>query len=178
MMLGITLVGMSLPAFQRLATAQRERLAVRYMVGQAMLARSQAARRGTSVGIRFTRDRRGYYFETHVDGNGNGVRAIDVRKGIDKMIRPARRLSDDFPMARLELDPSIPPVGGAAGRGGREAVRLGVGHTLTFSPLGTASPGTLYIRGGSKQFAIRVLGSTGRVRVMKYDRTIGAWRRD
>ena len=93
-LLGTTLLAMATPAFQRLATAQHERLAVRYVVAEVMLARAQAARRGTSVGIRFGRDMRGYYFGTYVDGNGNGLRATDVRRGIDQPIGPTRRLEE------------------------------------------------------------------------------------
>ena len=177
-LLGTTLLAMATPAFQRLATAQHERLAVRYVVAEVMLARAQAARRGTSVGIRFGRDMRGYYFGTYVDGNGNGLRATDVRRGIDQPIGPTRRLEETFPAARFDRDPSIPPIGGTSGDQGGEAVRLGVGQTLTYSPVGTATPGTLYVRCGSTQYAIRILGSTGRLRVLRYDRTERTWSKD
>ena len=177
-LLGTTLLAMATPAFQRLATAQHERLAVRYVVAEVMLARAQAARRGTSVGIRFGRDMRGYYFGTYVDGNGNGLRATDVRRGIDQPIGPTRRLEETFPAARFDRDPSIPPIGGTSGDQGGEAVRFGVGQTLTYSPVGTATPGTLYVRCGSTQYAIRILGSTGRLRVLRYDRRERTWSKD
>ena len=177
-LLGTTLLAMATPAFQRLATAQQERLAVRYVVAEVMLARAQAARRGTSVGIRFGRDMRGYYFGTYVDGNGNGLRATDVRRGVDQPIGPTRRLEETFLAARFDLDPSIPPIGGTSGDEGGEAVRLGVGQTLTYSPAGTATPGTLYVRCGPTQYAIRILGSTGRLRVLRYDRTERTWSKD
>jgi hypothetical protein len=43
------------------------------------------------------------------------------------------------------------------------------------SPDGTATSGTLYVQGSRAQYAVRVLGATGRTRVLKYERGSGAW---
>ena len=37
---------------------------------------------------------------------------------------------------------------------------------LSFSPLGTATPGTFYLAGDHAQAAVRVTGGTARVRLM------------
>ena len=174
-LLVIAVVGMAMPRFQRLLSTHEDRLAVRHLVAEATLARVRALRYGTSVGIRFEQDPSGYRFRTYLDGNGDGVRANDVRRGIDQPIGPARTLAETFPSARLSLDPSVPALGGMTTSGSRDAVRFGSGRTLTYSPLGTATPGTLYVHGGLHQYAIRSLGSTGRIRVMKYDWTVSAW---
>ena len=108
-LLGTTLLAMATPAFQRLATAQQERLAVRYVVAEVMLARAQAARRGTSVGIRFGRDMRGYYFGTYVDGNGNGLRATDVRRGVDQPIGPTPSPRGNVPGSPVRSRPLDSP---------------------------------------------------------------------
>ena len=47
---------------------------------------------------------------------------------------------------------------------------IGPAKILTMSPDGTATSGTLYLRGARSQYAVRVLGATGRTRVLKYDR--------
>jgi hypothetical protein len=40
---------------------------------------------------------------------------------------------------------------------------------MSFTPSGTATSGTIYIRGrDGSQFAVRVLGATGRTRVLRY----------
>jgi hypothetical protein len=39
---------------------------------------------------------------------------------------------------------------------------------LSFSPLGTATPGTFYVTNGRLQAAVRVTGGSGRVRLMVY----------
>ena len=55
-------------------------------------------------------------------------------------------------------------------------MRIGRSRILTFTPIGTATSGTLYLRGrGSIQFAVRVLGATGRTRVLRYDARLRKW---
>ena len=47
---------------------------------------------------------------------------------------------------------------------------------MSFSPLGTASSRTLYLRGADgSQYAVRVLGATGRTRVLRLVVSTGAW---
>jgi hypothetical protein len=46
---------------------------------------------------------------------------------------------------------------------------------LSFSPTGTSSSGTVYLRGrAARQRAVRVLGGTGRIR--SYDFDFGTWK--
>jgi hypothetical protein len=47
---------------------------------------------------------------------------------------------------------------------------------MSFSPLGTASSRTLYLRGADRsEYAVRVLGATGRTRVLRLVASSGAW---
>jgi hypothetical protein len=49
-------------------------------------------------------------------------------------------------------------------------VQLGRTNLLTFTPAGTATSGTIYIRDREgTQWAVRVLGATGRTRVLRYE---------
>ena len=71
-----------------------------------------------------------------------------------------------------------PPVGETRMSGPQaDPVRFGRGDILTFSPLGTASSGTLYLRASrsGEQYAVRVLGVTGRVRVLRFESAAGTW---
>jgi hypothetical protein len=43
------------------------------------------------------------------------------------------------------------------------------------SPDGTATSGTLYLQGKRAQYAVRVLGATGRTRVLAFDRERQTW---
>jgi len=75
---------------------------------------------------------------------------------------------------RFGLLPGLPDVDGVAD-GGTEGVRIGTARMLTLSPNGTATSGTLYVQGRRAQYAVRVLGATGRTRILKYDTGAGTW---
>jgi hypothetical protein len=47
---------------------------------------------------------------------------------------------------------------------------------LSFGPSGGATSGTLYVRGaGAQQYAVRILGATGRSRVLRFDFLARRW---
>jgi len=47
---------------------------------------------------------------------------------------------------------------------------------MSFSPMGSASSRTLYLRGADgSQYAVRVLGATGRTRVLRYVNASRTW---
>ena len=47
---------------------------------------------------------------------------------------------------------------------------------FSFTPLGTATSGSIYVRGrDGAQFVIRALGATGRTRVQRYAPRTRAW---
>ncbi len=57
-----------------------------------------------------------------------------------------------------------------------DPVRLGSANTLTFSPLGTATSGTIFFRSRTgRQYAVRVLGATGRTRVLEFRHETKSW---
>ena len=57
---------------------------------------------------------------------------------------------------------------------GSNPVRLGGSNLLSFTPLGTATAGTVYVRGTGLQLAIRIFGATGRTRVVRHDSSTAA----
>jgi hypothetical protein len=47
---------------------------------------------------------------------------------------------------------------------------------VTFTPLGTATTGSLYVRGRHEaQYVVRVFGETGKTRLLKFNRRSGTW---
>jgi hypothetical protein len=115
--------------------------------------------RSAHVALRFEDGRSGIAFRMYVDGNHNGVRTGDITTGIDVPLEPAVRLADLYPGVAIAID------GGA----GTDPVRLGPSNLLSFTPLGTSTPGSIFVRGrDGSQFAVRVLGATGRARVERY----------
>jgi hypothetical protein len=160
------LVGVAVP--QVLAGLDRSRAwaAARYLAARMAVARSQAVLRSAHVALRFVEDRRGIAFQMFVDDNHNGVRTSDIDAEVDRPIDAATRLSDLFPGVAIGISPAL----------GTDPVRVGSSDLLSFTPLGTATPGTIYVRGrDGTQLAVRVLGATARTRVLQYVPRTGQW---
>ena len=171
------LAGMAVPFLIAARERSQVSAAAAYLSAQAMLARSRAVKYGAAVGLRFEADAGAYRFASYVDGDGDGIRGSDVSRGIDRRVGPARKLGDVYPSVSFGLLASVPAIGSSRPAGAQaDPIRFGRGDTLTFSPLGTATSGTLYLRGTNEQYAVRVLGATGRVRVLHFDAAAGAWR--
>jgi hypothetical protein len=100
------------------------------------------------------------------DGNHNGVRAMDIANGVDPQVAPDVGLGDLFSGVRVGAADGAPPAPPEA-----DATVL-----YSFGPTGTSSSGTVYLRGrGDGQYAVRVLGATGRVRVLRFRPTTRDW---
>jgi hypothetical protein len=164
----ITILG-GIAAARVLAPMDRSRgyAAARYFAGRLGLARVQAVSRGTAIGLRFDEDPRGITFSIFQDGNRNGIRSADIHAGVDRLIEPAMALSDKFPGV---------DIGGAPNSPVTDPLQIGSTNLLTFTPVGTATSGTIYIRDrAGTQWAVRVLGATGRTRVLRYDPSTQGW---
>jgi hypothetical protein len=141
--------------------------AARYLAGRLGLARVQAVARGAAMGLRFDRESGAITFSVFQDGNGNGIRSADIASGVDRLVEPPTALARDFPGADIGLAPESPVS---------EPIQIGPTDLLTFTPTGTSTSGTIYIsdRAGS-QWAVRILGATGRTRVLRYDPRTRGW---
>ena len=152
--LGLFLVvsGMAVPQVLVSVDRSRARAAARFLASRMALARSQAVARSQTVALRFARDAGGISLTSYVDTNGNGVRSKDIESGDDPMLEAPVRLSDLFPGVVIS------------------ALSVGSSGIVSFTAAGTATSGTVYIRGRDGiQYGVRVLGATGRTRVLRYD---------
>ena len=146
----------------------RAGIAARYLAGQMSLARSQAIKRSASVGIRFGSSRDGYAMEMFVDGNRNGVLTTDISAGVDRRIATSQRLRDHFPGVDIGLDET-------AGDG-TDPVQVGTSNLLVFTPLGTATSGSVYVLGrDGSQLAVRIAGATARARIQRFSHRLRTW---
>lgn len=122
--------------------------------------------RSTHVALLFDEDAPEVSFQMFADGNGNGVRSADITAGIDRPLDTAIHLSDLFPGVAIAV----------SGSAGTDPVRLGSTSLLSFTPLGTSTAGSIYVRGrDGSQFVIRVLGTTGRARIQRYIEHLRTW---
>jgi prepilin-type N-terminal cleavage/methylation domain-containing protein len=138
--------------------------AARYLASRLAFARAQAVARSANVALLLSAADDTFIVGTYVDNNADGVRTRDIAAGIDTPIDVPVRLSHLFPHVALFLnDPAMTSTFDSSA-------------LMSFSPLGTASSRTLYLRGADRsEYAVRVLGATGRVRVLRLVASSGAW---
>lgn len=136
--------------------------------GEFRKARSMAAARGVYTALRFEpRPGGGWNLSTYADGNRNGVLAADIAAGVDQRVAGPRELTTgagDVQVAINPGTPAIPPDRGILDP--TDPIRFGNSNMLSFSPLGTATPGTFYLAGAYAQAAVRVTPGSARVRLM------------
>lgn len=131
------------------------------------LAWSIAVRSNAYTGIRFERlDDGRVFYSVYSDGNTNGVRSVDIASGQDRRIAGPYPLSGGAPSVRVGINPGVPNLPPETGELSGDPVRFGRSDILSFSPFGTATPGTFYLAGDSAQAAVRVNGGSARVRLM------------
>jgi prepilin-type N-terminal cleavage/methylation domain-containing protein len=151
--------------------------AASYVASRLMLARLTAVKRSTFVGMQFVLKPDGYWFRTYADGNGNGVLARDITRGVDPPISIDERLDRQFPGVMFGIYPNVAPVVPGDPFDPSDAVQIGQSTIVSFNPNGSSTSGTLYIRGTkASQFAVRILGVTARARVLRFDFADGQWR--
>jgi type II secretory pathway pseudopilin PulG len=174
MALSIVLLGIAIPIGGDALDDMRTRAAARYLAGRIANSRLGAVNQSRAIGIRFVAAIPDYQFTSYVDGNGNGVRTADIQDGTDVAIEVPRQLGADFRGVAFGLMLGIADVDGAANTN-PDGVRIGTAKILTMTPDGAATSGTLYVRGAHAQYAVRVLGVTGRTRVLKYEPGSRSW---
>ena len=153
----------------------RARGAADHVASVLHLARLEALKRNVNVALRFEEEGEEVRFRMYADGNGNGVRTAETRTGIDPALGPGERLTDQFPGVRFAVDEGVTAIDADTTAEG-EALRLGASRMASFSPLGTSSSGTVFLLGrGHHQFAVRLLGPTGRIRVLEYSYGVREW---
>ena len=169
-----TVTGIAVPLTSELLDAIRTASAARYLAGRITGIRMDAIRRSSAVALKFEVSGTDYVFAPFADGNGNGVRTSDIRTGVDRQLGAYERLGDSFPGVQFAIMSGVPDVDGNTS-GSSDGVRIGSARILTMSPDGTATSGTLYLRGRRGQYAVRVLGVTGRTRVLQYREGARNW---
>lgn len=160
-------------------TMDRENTIVgaQYLTGQLQYARLEALRRSRSVAVRIELVGERTQLRLYADGNGNGVMQRDIDRGIDAPLTPQLWLDEQTRDISLRVNQTITDVGGSSTiEPGDDPLRIGNTSLLAFSPLGSATSGTLYVAAHrGPQMAIRVFGATGRVRVLMFDAQTRRW---
>ena len=165
----------------RASSSLRLRMAAGEIASSLRLAHSWAIRHGSRVAVKYSHSSDGTVrFGLYRDGDGDGVRNRDIESGADPAVRPLSDLAHVGAAIRFGFPPHIVPrdpsdTHRALGRLG-DPIRFNRSDLASFDPMGTATPGTVYLTDGRRGLAaVRVNHQSARVRIMIYDADEEVW---
>lgn len=111
------------------------------------------------------------------DGNANGLKRAEISAGVDECLGPPTPLSQRFPRAAIAVDAGLSDPDGDPPNA--DPVRVGSSDLISCSASRGCTSGTVFVRSkGGAQFAARLAGATGRVRVLRYEPGPRRWREE
>ncbi len=169
------LCSLGAPVVAGVVEAARLRQSAGFVATRFRLARAQAAAATTSVAVVFDRRGQTWMFRVCQDGNGNGLRRADIDQGLDPCSEGPHDLAALFPGVQIAADSTLRGPDNEAPS--PDPVRFGASDLASFSPAGTCTAGSLWLRAANgAQYIVRVAGVTGRVRVLRWDAAARSWR--
>ena len=165
----VILGAVSVPALMGQRDSLHAAAAAKHMAALVHATRAESLKRGVHVALVFQSSGQDFRFAMFADGNYDGIRSADMAAGIDRQVSAWARIGDQFPRAAFGIVPgAADPDSGSALTG--SPLKLGGSSMLSFGPAGGATSGTVYLRGpDGPQYAVRLLGSTGRARLLRFD---------
>ena len=142
--------------------------------------RAVAVMRGATCAVVFDRESGGSWrcFVAE-DGDGDGVRRVDIHSGRDPVIGTDIVLGADGAGPGILRDQRIPDPSGRGTLGGDlgDPIRAGRGNIISFSSRGTASPSSVYFTDfASRMVVLRIYGGTGRINRLSWRRGWSVWK--
>lgn len=175
------LLTLAIPDLLSMTRRLRVEMAARELAGLLQRARFRAVREGSNVGVKLFLSETRVTYGLYRDGDGDGLSSRDIADGVDPPLEPLRELGHlgrhvrfGFPAGEAPRDPGDPR---RRLRRLDDPIRLNRSDMAAFSPLGTSTPGSLYLTDGLHHLAVvRLFGRTGKVKVMLYDAESETWR--
>jgi len=141
--------------------------------------RSRAITQGRNSALKFRFERGQWVYSIYDDGDWDGVRNDDIASGIDRQVSPSRPVLQVEAAARIGLPLSAvtdPDSRRLLIAGEASPVRFNSSTICSFSPEGDCTPGSIFLTDGLDHAAmVRVSGSTGRIRLLLFNRSTGRW---
>ena len=176
------LVALSVPPLRKMHDAIELRLAAEEVAGVMRQARQYAVVHNVHVGIKFDHDKEtGFvYMQLYRDGDGDGVRTVDIEDGEDPPVAAAQPLTHVGQRVHFGF-PEGPMPRNIGGRGRiqrrQDPIRFNRSDIASFGPMQTATPGTVYLTDGSNRVAaVRISSRSARLRIYYWNRFTGVWR--
>jgi hypothetical protein len=169
-------LGLALPGIAQMHSRSQRLSAAEEFQRIIWRGRVEALQRGVMVGIHFERlPDASYRYQMFKDGNANGITAADRLDGHDPALTPPLPLFTETgfrPQLPPATAPAVPPEQG--GFTGTDAIALS-GDTLSFSPQGSFSNGSIYLGNGREYLCLRFAGNLGRKRIYRWKPGQFAW---
>lgn len=169
----------TVPALLRATGPMRVRLAAGELAGTLNASRIQAIKLGAYVAVKFYPTDEGTSWALYADGDGDGVRNDDIESGHDSQLRPLRRLRHfdgrvhfGFPEGLRPRDPGDPRQRLSSLH---DPIRFNRSDLASFSPIGSSTPGSIYLTDGKELYCVRLYNRTGKVKVLRYDQENESW---
>lgn len=139
--------------------------------------RSEAIARGRNCGVKFVNSGTVWKYAIYADTNGNGVTNADINSGVERRLTGPLPLDTHLAPATIAVPPmKVRDPDGDWMLPTDSPVQFNRSAICSFSPLGSGTPGSIYLSDGVSTFyAARVLGSSGKVRLVRYDARTGKW---
>jgi prepilin-type N-terminal cleavage/methylation domain-containing protein len=171
------MVAMSLPSFDKMRRQSALKAAAAELRTQFHLTRSRAIARNVYCGMKFLLLGGEWHFAVYEDGDGDGVRNDDIKSGKDHLIARPRVVLPTTKVVTIGLlDIAIKDPDGDALPPTKSPVAFNTSTICSFSPLGQSTPGTIYITDdGTDLYAVRVFGTSAKIRVLRYVRSTKKW---
>ena len=176
----VTIIGIialcAIPAFANYRRRMSVLAAAEQLRNIFRLTRQRAITSGHNVGVKFIAGRE-WTYAVYEDGDGDGVRNDDIDRRIDRRLSGPAVLMPSFHIATIGLlRTTVKDPDGDALKPDASPVQFGRSTICSFSPMGSSTPGTVYlIDGGGQLWAARCTGNGGRVRVLRYDSSRKKW---
>jgi prepilin-type N-terminal cleavage/methylation domain-containing protein len=135
------------------------------------IARGRAVFQGKDVGVRWISVGGDVVLSVYEDGNGNGVTTADIKSGVDRLVAGPYWMKGLYPGITFSfvpdftgIDPNGDPVTNL-----KDPIKFGKSDICTFSPVGHASPGSVYLSNGvHRQAMVRVSPSNARIQTFTW----------
>ena len=173
------LASFALPMILRSSSQLRMELAADEIKATIYLARMTAMKQSTHVGLKFwVAPGSDVSFGLYVDQDGDGVRTADIQRGIDTALGPVRPLLHVGRDVQFGFPPGPAPTAMGSSRTLDrldDPIRFNRSDIASFGPLGTATPGTVYLTDGRGLLGVRVQSRSGRVFSRRFHPASRTW---